>query len=1247
MKNPVRKIQGGTIIMLVVVLFLFLFIINFRERYAIKMIVDEENKRYLATLLAEEFRALSSDLTRYARAYCATEKQAYYDKYIDSLKWSRGEIERPNYLSGAISSRFDRKRISHCEILRAIGLSEDEKMLFLHAEELSDILVKYEVQAMDSVRLGQIVSGPLAPIEGETVQQFVARELYGEAYQKYLDDIAANMTKFFGQYQLQSDVQFKDYQSIFSSGLIIQFLTQVVIIAAIIILFRRLVIRMGQQKEDAINAKKEAEQQMIASEESANRMRQIMDSIPVGVVIHDDKLNFKECNQTEASMFGVKNLAEYKKYFRTSLIPPFQANGRESFEDALDHVQVAYKTGYTKFEWIHQHLDGTQIPVEITMKLVKFGDEHLIVSCTRDLREEKALKKEADDAQQRLSVMLDAIPIGVSIFDKDFHCFGCNQTQCNMMKIACFEEYRNKFYDFSPEYQPNGRLSKEYAHEHTSEAYEKGFKRFEWMHQRSDGTLIPTEITITCVQVGDEKLLVSSCRDLTEEKTLQTEVEHANERIRLMFDSTPICCTLRDPETGLIDCNQEALRLFGMSNKDEFITNCAQIMPKFQPQGQLSKVFLQKKINEVLQSGRVVFECMAKNKQDDEIPVEVTFISQILNEKPVIAGYVRDLRERKQLEKSEALSEIKMKFLANMSHEIRTPMNAIVGMSGILMSELLTPKQQNYVADIKRSADTLLTIINDLLDFSKLEAGKMELVPKHYNFHELLDNVTSTLWFIAQNKGLTLELHKVGDVPEFLYGDDVRLKQILWNLLGNALKFTKKGGATLTITDRGDQLRFDITDTGIGIKEDDLPQLFDAFMQVDKQNTAHAQGTGLGLSICKSIVELMGGTISVSSVYGEGTTFTFVMPKQIGDPKKIKISDAVQALTIDFSVKILVVDDNEINLNVASGIFNLLGVEIDTALSGHDAIRMVRKNDYDIVFMDHMMPEMDGIETTKQIRLLGEQFETLPIVALTANAVQGAEEMFLASGMNAFVSKPIDTNELNRVLIELLPEEKYTFETSQKLVGAEQFDESAATLKAKLVEKIPDLNVQLGLVRTGGNWKTYISSLKMLGRKAAVHIEKLERYLGDTDVNSYAIEIHGIKGALLGMGYESLAAEAAKLEREAKEGDFVVCQKRTPAFIGELRQLGSDLTEIFTEIEKGCEVQKKQGNPEHFEFMVSKIRSALDAFEGEMAMEGIAELSEYEYGESINENLSRLKELIEEYDFENAMLQLNHMQAGK
>ncbi len=392
-----------------------------------------------------------------------------------------------------------------------------------------------------------------------------------------------------------------------------------------------------------------------------------------------------------------------------------------------------------------------------------------------------------------------------------------------------------------------------------------------------------------------------------------------------------------------------------------------------------------------------------------------------------------------------AVSEAKSAFLSNMSHEIRTPLNSILGMNEMVLRECDNPKIIEYSENIKASGDILSGLINDILDFSKIEAGKIEIIPVNYDLSTVIHDLNNLIYIRTDAKGLELKFDIDNSIPKMLNGDEIRIKQVMTNILTNAAKYTDKGSITFKLSRKSVDtdnnrvvLRFSVTDTGIGIKAEDMEKLFAKFERIDEKKNRQTEGTGLGLSITKSLLEMMGSELEVESIYGQGSTFSFDLEQtvtswdQIGDYEKSykdqqKTKEKYKEKLHAPEANVLVVDDNKVNLTVFKFLVAKTRVQTDTSESGDECLEMTAEKKYDLIFLDHMMPGKNGIETLHELRSQPDNpNHNTPVVCLTADAVSGAREEFISAGFSDYLTKPIDTSLLEDILIELLPAEKVT-----------------------------------------------------------------------------------------------------------------------------------------------------------------------------------------------------------------------------
>ncbi len=502
---------------------------------------------------------------------------------------------------------------------------------------------------------------------------------------------------------------------------------------------------------------------------------------------------------------------------------------------------------------------------------------------------------------------------------------------------------------------------------------------------------------------------------------------------------------------------------------------------------------------------------------------------------------------------AQAANEAKSAFLANMSHEIRTPMNAIVGLSEIIMEESRGTRVYTNARDVRSAARDLLAIINDILDLSKVESGKMELNQTDYDIKAVVDEVVGLMDLAASRRGLLLLCEYDKTIPSRYNGDRGKIKQILINLLNNAVKFTREGHVKISVggtpgPEAGQEsLVFMVEDTGCGIREEDRQRIFDNFTQVDAKRNRSVEGTGLGLSITRYMVELMGGNIRLESVYNQGTTFTVTIPQKVVDQRTLaevpdvsaRDEEAAELFTTE-GYRVLVVDDNRVNLKVAKEFLKGYGFELEEAESGKEAIRLVRENLYDIIFMDHMMPEMDGIETVEVIRRdCGENGTAPVIIALTANAMEGVGERFLSCGFQDFLTKPMDRALLNEALMRWIPEDRRKKrEGSPALRGM-----NPETVYIKGIDLDAAMRYHLG---SAVDFRELLDLYCIEGgRKTGLLWDLFER----KDYGRYAIEVHGLKSASANIGATKLSQMAQAHEEAANGGDEAFIEEGFPLLL--------------------------------------------------------------------------------------------------
>lgn len=551
-----------------------------------------------------------------------------------------------------------------------------------------------------------------------------------------------------------------------------------------------------------------------------------------------------------------------------------------------------------------------------------------------------------------------------------------------------------------------------------------------------------------------------------------------------------------------------------------------------------------------------------------------------------IVCFVYDLtKEKNMLEEVVRANEAKSQFLANMSHEIRTPINGILGMDSVLLKECHDENLREYAKNIQSAGQSLLSIINDILDISKIESGKMEILTIRYQLFSVLNDCYNLTKIKLQNKPVSFIMQINEKLPSWLYGDEVRIRQIINNFLSNAVKYTKEGNITFELdfeekTDEQILLVITVRDTGIGIKEEDLGKLFESFTRIEEKRNRNIEGTGLGLNLTKNLVNLMGGEVFAESTYGKGSCFTAKIPQKIADAKPmgdfgkryqqyLSTSDDDKLSFLAPDAKILVVDDVTMNLKVVEGLLKATKIQIDTAVSGSECLECVKTTPYQMIFLDHMMPEMDGLETLEHMKNLADNPNAqTPVIMLTANAIVGAKEEYIEAGFTDYLTKPIRETELLEMILKYLPEELVCenggqgIEKSQDAQDMEQPEaggEGAEPLQR--LEQLEGLDVKTGLIYCMNEEDFYIEMLQEFLQ--ADKASQLKHFLAEEDWDNYRTTVHALKSTSLTIGAAHLSGEAKALEMAAKEGNMDYIRSHHDGVMDEYKELTDHLKEIL------------------------------------------------------------------------------------
>ena len=913
--------------------------------------------------------------------------------------------------------------------------------------------------------------------------------------------------------------------------------------------------------------------------------------------------------------------------------------------------------------------DGTKIPVLKSVSQIHFMGRPALLESFNDIShmKEAEAQKSMLEMGERMRILLDANPHINILFNSNFDIVDCNSTAIDYMGFETKEEmlagFRDRLTQSVPDVLSNGRATRPIS-EWVAAAAKEGEVRFETELILRGGTR-SVNVELKRIPYEDSFAIVAYVFDMTEIHEREMELTRARELNELqlvklnlaaqatkigLWDMEIVTGDPINPDNAFI-WSDEFRHMLGFTDENDFPNVFKSWIDRLHPEDKDAAIsafaghLLDKSDNTPFD---IEYRLLKKDGEYAYFRASGKTIRDEKGNAVRVVGALMDITEtknilldtEKQRIEAEAANRAKSAFLSTMSHEIRTPMNAILGITEIqIQNEELDNGVREALEKIHVSGDMLLGIINDILDLSKIEAGKLELVDDNYEMASLISDTAQLNMMRIGSKSIEFELFVDENLPAMLSGDELRVKQILNNLLSNAFKYTAAGTVRLSVTkeadsgDNGDTvtLIISVSDTGQGMTKEQVSKLFDEYSRFNMEANRSTEGTGLGMSITRNLVQMMNGRVFVESEPGKGSTFTIYLPQiRVGSDvlgkesadnlHQFRTRSRAQMKRVQIAREpmpygsVLIVDDVETNIYVAKGLLAPYGLKIDSADSGFAAIEKIKSGYvYDIVFMDHMMPKMDGIEATKIIRGLGY---AQPIVALTANAISGQAEIFLGNGFNDFIAKPIDVRQLNTVLNKLIRDRQ----PPEVLEAARQEKAAIKELPPEAAVK-PAIDPKFAEVFIRDAKKT----LAVLGE-----INDKQGLYDEDDIQTYIIHTHGMKSALANIGKMDLSAVALKLETSGRDGNIDIIRAETSTFIESLRAVAEELAIGI----KSDYIDERDEDTPYLHERLLEIAEACEIYDEQIIDNALAGLKAKTWSKTTKELLSTISEHLLHSDFD-------------